>query len=171
MKLLRRVIDILLWVSAGIAGLGLLFEVVVILIDVTGRAFGRPLFGSLDLVTMAMVILVFGAMPLCDRRGGHVGVDLLQPFFPKALNRAIDALSALLGALIFVALAKAIYDSAQISVMLNLSTNLLNLPKVWFQNSIVLFALVTALSMLLRSVELAIFDIDTRNSDTGARSK
>ena len=94
MKLLRRVIDILLWVTAGIAGLGLLFEVVVILIDVTGRALGRPLFGSLDLVTMTMVILVFGAMALCDRRGGLVGVDLLQPFFPKALNRAIDARSA-----------------------------------------------------------------------------
>ena len=171
MKLLRRVVDILLWATAGIAGLGLLFEVVVILIDVTGRAFGRPLFGSLDLVTMAMVILVFGAMALCDRRGGHVGVDLLQPFFPKALNRAIDALSALLGALIFLALAKAVYDSAQISVMLNLSTNLLDLPKVWFQNSIVLFALVTALSMLLRSIELAIFDIDTRDSYTGAKSK
>ena len=68
-------------------------------------------------------------------------------------------------------MAKAVYDSAQISVMLNLSTNLLDLPKVWFQNSIVLFALVTALSMLLRSIELAIFDIDTRDSDTGAKSK
>ena len=166
MKLLRRVVDILLWVTAGIAGLGLLFEVVVILIDVTGRAFGRPLFGSLDMITMAMVILVFGAMALCDRRGGHVAVDLLQSFFPDRLNRYIDALSALLGAIIFVTLAWAVYDSSKITLMLNLSTNLLELPKAWFHYALISFASATALSMALRAVELAFFTIEVRETES-----
>ena len=43
MKTLRWVVDILLWVTAGIAALALLFEVIVILIDVTGRASAPPL--------------------------------------------------------------------------------------------------------------------------------
>ena len=91
MKALRWVVDRLVWFSAGIAALALLFEVIVILVDVVGRALGRPLYGSLDMVTMAMVILVFGAMALCDRRGGHVAVDLLQSFFSERLNRYIAA--------------------------------------------------------------------------------
>ena len=165
MKTLRWVVDRLVWFSAGIAALALLFEVIVILIDVVGRAFGRPLFGSLDLVTMAMVVLVFGAMALCDRRGGHVAVDLLQSFFPERLNRYIDALSALLGAIIFVTLAWAVYASSKISLMLNLSTNLLELPKAWFQYALICFAMAAALSMVLRSVELAFFKIEVRQTD------
>ncbi len=165
MSTLRWIADRLVWLSAGIAGLALLFEVGVILVDVVGRAFGRPLFGSLDFITMSMVVLVFGAMALCDRRGGHVGVDLLQSFFSDRLNRAIDALSALLGAIVFVALAWAVYKSSQISLMLNLSTNLLELPKAWFQYVLIAFALATAASMALRAVELAFFNIDVRSED------
>ena len=166
MKMLRWVVDRLVWFSAGIAALALLFEVIVILIDVVGRAFGRPLFGSLDMITMAMVILVFGAMAWCDRRGGHVAVDLLQSFFPDRLNRYIDALSALLGAIIFVTLAWAVYDSSKISLMLNLSTNLLELPKAWFQYALISFASATALSMALRAVELAFFKIEVRETES-----
>ena len=165
MSTLRWIADRLVWLSADIAGLALLFEVGVILVDVVGRAFGRPLFGSLDLITMSMVVLVFGAMALCDRRGGHVGVDLLHSFFSDRLNRAIDALSALLGAIVFVALAWAVYKSSQISLMLNLSTNLLELPKAWFQYVLIAFALATAASMALRAVELAFFNIDVRSED------
>lgn len=166
MKALRWVVDRLVWFSAGIAALALLFEVIVILVDVVGRALGRPLYGSLDMVTMAMVILVFGAMALCDRRGGHVAVDLLQSFFSERLNRYIDALSALLGAIIFVTLAWAVFASSKISLMLNLSTNLLELPKAWFQYALIFFAVVAALSMALRSIELAFFKIEVRQTDS-----
>ncbi|HAV08133.1 MAG TPA: TRAP transporter small permease, partial [Rhodobacteraceae bacterium] len=79
------------------------------------------------------VIVVFGGMALCDRNGGHIGVDLLEHRFPDWLNRAIDIFSALLGALIFVMIAYAVWESAKLSLMLNLSTNLLRWPKAWFQ--------------------------------------
>ena len=44
-----------------------------ILYDVIGRALGSPLYGSQDLVTMTMIILVFGGMAICDRRGREAG--------------------------------------------------------------------------------------------------
>lgn len=149
-----RVADRLIDLSASIAAFGLVIEVGVILIDVVGRFFGRPIYGSQDLITMTMVVLVFGAMALCDRRGGNVSVDLLQRYFPAGVNHAIDVAAALLGAAIFVALAWAVWESAKLSVMLNLSTNLLTLPKAWFQWALCGFALITALGMGLRALDL-----------------
>jgi TRAP-type C4-dicarboxylate transport system permease small subunit len=162
MTALRAIADRLIGLSATIGALGLIIEVGVILADVVGRAIGRPLYGSQDLITMTMVIVVFGAMALCDRGGGHIAVDLFERYYPRALNRAIDIFSALLGAVIFVVLAWAVWDSARLSVMLNLSTNLLNLPKVWFQWAVCAFAVLTALGMLLRAVELAVSGRDIR---------
>ena len=164
MQKLRTIADGLIGLSATIGALGLLVEVAVILVDVIGRALGKPLFGSQDLITMTMVILVFGGMALCDRMGGHVAVDIFERYFPRGFNRAVDILSALIGAVIFLALAWAVYESAKLSVMLNLSTNLLNLPKVWFQWALCGFAVVTALGMTLRAAELALSGRDVRGT-------
>ncbi len=162
----RSLADRLIGLSAAIGALGILAEVGIILVDVIGRAFGKPLYGSQDLTTMAMVILVFGGMALCDRMGGHIAVDILERYFPDRLNRLIDAVSALLGAVIFVTLAWAVYDSAKISVMLNLSTNLLTLPKAWFQYAVCGFALLTAFGMTLRAIELTQGSRDVRHQKT-----
>ena len=150
----RRAADGLIGLSAAIGALGLLVEIGVILVDVIGRAFGAPLYGSLDLVTMTMVLLVFGGMALCDRKGGHIAVDFLTSRLGPRINRVIDILAALIGALIFAALAWTVIESAGFSVMLNLSTNLLNLPKAWFQWAMAGFCMVTALGMTLRAVEM-----------------
>lgn len=162
MNALRNIADRLISLSAFIGSLGLIFEVVVILVDVVGRAFGYPLLGSQDLITMTMVLLVFGGMAACDRTGGHIAVDIFERKFSPHLNRMIDAVSALLGAVIFAALALAVYDSLKISVMLNLSTNLLGLKKAWFQYALIGLSLVTAFGMLLRAVELAFHSKDIR---------
>ncbi len=165
---LRTFADRLIGLSASIGALGVLFEVVIILVDVVGRALGSPLYGSQDLTTSAMVILVFGAMALCDRSGGHIAVDLFERYYPPAMNRIIDVISALLGAVIFLALAWAVWESAKLSLMLNLSTNLLYLPKAWFQWALVAFCILTAFGMALRAFELAFRDHDVRREPKDA---
>jgi len=159
---LRTWADRLIGLSATIGALGLLVEVAVILTDVIGRAFGYPLYGSQDMITMAMVILVFGGMAMCDRDGGHIAVDIFEPRYPSWLNRFIDIFAAALGAILFVFIAWAILESAKLSVMLNLSTNLLRLPKAWFQWGLAGLSIVTALGMLLRAVELSLSGRDVR---------
>ncbi|MDG1281279.1 MAG: TRAP transporter small permease [Pseudorhodobacter sp.] len=159
---IRKAADGLIGLSAAIGSLALVVEVVLILVDVIGRAFGAPLFGSQDMITMVMVLLVFGGMALCDRDGGHISVDLIERYVPGVLNRLIDMFSALLGAVIFVFIAYAVMESAKLSVMLNLSTNLMQWPKAWFQWALCGFALVTAAGMALRFVELAISGRDIR---------
>lgn len=153
---IRIFADRLINLSAIIGSLGLLFEVAAILVDVIGRAFGSPLYGSQDYETMAMVILVFGGMAACDRRGGHIAVDLLERKFSARMNHFIDILSAVLGAVAFFAIAYAIYESSKLSQMLNLSTNLINLKKAWFQWALCAFSIVTAFAMLVRAAELII---------------
>ena len=64
--------------------------------------------------------------------------------------------------MIFVFIAWAILESAKLSVMLNLSTNLLRLPKAWFQWGLAGLSIVTAFGMLLRAVELALSGRDVR---------
>ena len=165
----RRAADGLIGLSATIGALGLFVETIVILIDVIGRAFGSPLFGSQDVITMTMVIVVFGGMALCDRVGGHIGVDIFERRYPAAMNRAIDVASALLGAVIFAGIAWAVWDSSKISQMLNLSTNLLELPKAWFQWALSGFSVLTALGLALRAVELVVTGRDVRKEDVTTR--
>ena len=162
MDSLRKTADRLIGLSATIGAVALVGIMVTILIDVVGRAMGRPLYGSQDIITMSMVILVFGGMALCDRQGGHIAVDLLEPRFPPGLNRLIDIVVALTGAVIFAFIAWAVWDSAKLSQMLNLSTNLLRLPKAWFQWALAGFSVLAALGLLLRALELGLSGRDIR---------
>lgn len=154
--ILRNVTDRLVSLSAIIGTLGLMFVVAVIVADVIGRNFGHPVYGSQDLITTTMVIIVFGGMALCDREDGHIAVDLFETAFPVWLNRGIDIVSDLLGAVIFGGIAYTVADSAAISQMLNLSTNLLRLPLAWFQYAVCVFSVIGAAAMLLRAVTLIV---------------
>ena len=149
-------------IAAGLTGLaaffgilGLIAEVVMILADVIGRYFNAPIQGAQDVSTMAMVIVVFGGMALCDRQGGHIAVDLFEPAMPPWLRRAGDVFSAALGAVIFYAIAWTMLESAALSRMLNLATNIIQLPKAWFQYAVIFFSLVAAFGMTLRAVAIA----------------
>jgi TRAP-type C4-dicarboxylate transport system permease small subunit len=70
--------DRLISLSAFFGTVCLIVQVVVILIDVVGRYFGYPLTGARDISQMAMVMVVFGGMALCDRIGGHISVDVFE---------------------------------------------------------------------------------------------
>ena len=111
---------------------------------------------------MGMAILVFGGMALCDRQGGHIAVDLLEPKFSDRLNRAIDIIAAGTGSIIFLMIAYTIHESAKLSEMLNISTNLLRLPRGWFQWGVSGLSIITALGMALRAAELFFANHDIR---------
>lgn len=144
--------DRLIGLSVFFGTAGLLIVVLVTLTDIIGRYFNAPLRGAQDISQMAMVIIVFGGMAICDRVGGHIAVDLFEKSFPAWLNRASDVLSVLLGAAIFLGIAWTVWESAALSRMLNLATNIIYLPKAWFQYAVVVMCLITAVGMLLRAV-------------------
>lgn len=167
LSIVRQIADRLISLSAMIGSIGLIFEVCVILVDVTGRYFGHPLIGAQDMSQMAMVIVVFGGMALCDKLGGHIAVDVFEHSFPGWLNRFTDISGALIGCAIFAGIAWTVWESSQLSLMLKLKTNIISLPKAWFQWSLCAFAAITALAMLLRAIELAFNGRDVREEREG----
>ena len=154
--LIKNTADRLVNLSATIGAIGLIVEVVIILVDVVGRFFGSPLTGAQDISQMGMVIVVFGGMALCDRLGGHIAVDIFEGAFSQRVNNWLNVFSALLGAAIFAAIAWTIYESSKLSQMLHLSTNIIQLPKAYFQWALAGFASVTSLAMLVRAVALVL---------------
>ncbi|MCK0745186.1 TRAP transporter small permease [Chromohalobacter nigrandesensis] len=138
--------------SSVIGTLALIFAVLVTLVDVTGRFFGAPLLGGQDLSQMTMVIIVFGGMALCDRQGGNIAVDIFEDKFPARMNHWLDMMGWALGCATFTAIGYTMLSAAEMSKMLNLSTNIIAIPKAPFQYIVVFFAFLTALSMLARIV-------------------
>lgn len=149
---LDKLADRLTSLSAIIGTIGLLVEVGVIVADVIGRYFGSPLHGAQDITQMALVLVVFGGMALCDRQGGHINVDLFERKMPDWMIRAGDLVTDILGAVIFLGIAYYVWESSKLSVMLNLKTNIINLPKAWFQYFVVAASVVTAFGLSVRAI-------------------
>lgn len=153
---INKLADRLISLSALLGSIGLIVEVVVILIDVTGRYFGAPLTGAQDISQMTMVIVVFGGMALCDKLGGHISVDIFEHVLPTRVLWLGDVIAPLLGGLIFCGIAWTVWESAALSRMLNLATNIIYLPKAWFQYVVVVLSLITALGMFMRGFGIAV---------------
>lgn len=148
-----QVADRLISLSAIVGTIGLLIGVVDVVIDVVGREFHRPLRGAQDISQMAMVTMVFGGMAMADRLDAHIAVDVFEGVFSKRLNKITQIIAPLVGSLVFILLAKAMWDSAALSQLLNLATNIIYLPKAWFQYMAVIMCSITALAMFLRAVD------------------
>lgn len=153
-RTLDKIAEGLTSLSAFVGTIGLLGLVGVIVVDVVGRYFGSPLTGAQDITQMGLVLIVFGGMALCDRVGGHIAVDLFERSFPHWVVRAGDIATALLGAVIFAAIAWYVWESSKLSVMLNLKTNIIYLPKAWFQYAVTGACVLTAFGMLVRFAAL-----------------
>lgn len=153
LRLARRIADVAINISAVLGGAALFAGLLVVVVDVVGRLMGAPLRGSPDLVQMAFVLMVFGGIPYCDRVGGNVAVDLLESWFSPGVNRLLFILANATGAVIFALLAWQLWESSKISNMLNLSTNILFLPKAPFQYAAIAFCLITCASQIIKVIE------------------
>lgn len=152
---IQRVVGFLVSAAALLGGAALVFLVGVICVDVVGRFFGSPLYGSRDLVQMGAVLVIFGGMAYADRREGHIQVDILANAFSPAMNRWLLVLGYLFGAVVFGLIAWQLWVSAGLSQMMRSTYNLVTVPRAWFQYSIAALSVVAAAQMLLRAAALA----------------
>lgn len=149
---LRKSVDGLVTLSAVLGAVALVVVAAVVMINVVGRAFGQPLYGAQDIVQMAAIFVVFGGMAYTERRGGHISVDLLERRFPPGLNRWLTLFGRLLGALVFALIAWRMWEASKLSVMLNMSTNLLNLPRAHYQLALAGLSAVASIGLLVRAL-------------------
>lgn len=98
----KLVANALEWISGAL----LISLMTITGIDVLGRyLLNRPLAGAFELTEMTLSALVFTALPLVSRSGGHVDVDLLTTRLPASAQRLLQTLMAILCALVLLFLA------------------------------------------------------------------
>ncbi len=154
LTLLRGAADRLIDLSAALGAFALVVIMGVVVVDVIGRYFGAPLYGAQDIQQMTAVFVVFGGMAYCDRQGRHIVVDLLKPVFSRRINFILTILGNVFGVVIFALIAWYMWEASKFAEMLNLATNILQLPRVPFQYAIAAFSALTSAAMVLRLVEL-----------------
>ncbi len=70
-------------------------------VDVIGRYFKHPIFGSVELVGFLATIVVATALPYTYKMDGHVGVEILVRLLSKKTQIFIDIFTRLLSLALF----------------------------------------------------------------------
>ena len=100
----RKVEKWIHFLSRGMSFLGL-FAVLLMTfmtsLDVIGRyVFNRPIPGSVDMLEVMLVLMVYASFAFCASEKGNVRVDVLYDRFPKRIQASVDILNSVLSVLI-----------------------------------------------------------------------
>ena len=81
---MERVLSPVVTVFGSVGSGAIALMMLVTVADVGGRRlFNHPVFGSMDLSTFMMVIVVFFSMAQCELMRGHITIDLLVSRFKQ----------------------------------------------------------------------------------------
>jgi TRAP-type transport system small permease protein len=121
-----------------------------VLFDVVMRyALRLPFLGAYEMTELAMVLIVFLALPYCAVTGGHVAVDVLGSILDRPSLRWLTAAIHLSGASLMTVIAWQATLYALGSGARGEATNMLKIPRLPFE-------LVTAVSTALFAVTLVV---------------
>ena len=70
-------------------------------LDVIGRLFKHPIFGSVELVSFMGVIAVACSLPFTHIEGGHIGVELVVRKFSRKIRDTIKLCTEVLSFILF----------------------------------------------------------------------
>jgi len=101
-------------------------------VDVVGRAFGHPVFGSVELVGFMATLAVVMALPYTHQVQGHIGVELVVRLLSEKTQTYIDICTGLLSLTLFavvtwrmVVYAFTMQESGEVSMNLELPEHLI----------------------------------------------
>lgn len=127
---MRKALEIL----CGLLAAAALFAIMALtFFDVLGRKLaGNSIPGSLEMTEMLMVAVIFASLPLVSLRGEHVLFDSLDPYLPAPVLRTQKGLVHLLLALLLLALAWLMWNTAGEFLASGETTAQLRVPKAPF---------------------------------------
>ena len=133
-------------------GIVLLALMGLILFDVVMRyALRLPFLGAYEMSELAMVLIVFLALPYCAATGGHVAVDVLSPLLDRPSLRWLTAAIHLAGALLMAIIAWQATLYAIVSAQRGEATNMLKIAKYPFELIAAACAALFALVLLVQA--------------------
>jgi TRAP-type C4-dicarboxylate transport system permease small subunit len=96
-KILDKCSDLLKVISA----VSLASMMFLTFVDVVGRKFGHPVFGSVEIVGFLAMLTIAGALPYTHKIDGHVGVEILVRLLPEKSQTAITIFTQFLSFILF----------------------------------------------------------------------
>jgi TRAP-type C4-dicarboxylate transport system permease small subunit len=118
------------WLCDGLRRLGLCCLVGMMLltcVDVIGRKFGHPIFGSVELVGFMATLAVAFALPYTHQVGAHIGVEVLVQLLSDKTQTVIELCTHLVSLTLFAIIswqmllyADTIHKSGTVSMSLEL---------------------------------------------------
>jgi TRAP-type C4-dicarboxylate transport system permease small subunit len=100
-------------------------------VDVVGRAFGHPIFGSVEIVGFMATLAVVMAMPYTHQVQGHIGVEIIVRLFSEKTQTIIDICTGIISLILFgvvtwrmTVYANTMKESGEVSMNLELPEHL-----------------------------------------------
>jgi TRAP-type C4-dicarboxylate transport system permease small subunit len=85
-----------------VAGIGLIFMMVVTLVDIIMRALGRPIIGAVELISFSGAVIIGFAIPYSSWMRAHIVVDFLVERLSPAGKRIMEFATKLTGLVLFL---------------------------------------------------------------------
>jgi TRAP-type C4-dicarboxylate transport system permease small subunit len=99
--------------------------------DVVGRAFGYPIFGSVEIVGFMATLAVCMALPYTHQVDGHIGVEIVVRLLSERVQTLIEICTGILSLLLFIIVtwrmtvyARTMQESGEVSMNLELPEHL-----------------------------------------------
>ena len=96
-------------------------------VDVVGRAFGHPIFGSVEIVGYMAILSVVMAMPYTHQVQGHIGVEIVVRLFSEKTQTIIEICNGIISLALFAVVtwrmtvyANTMKESGEVSMNLEL---------------------------------------------------
>ncbi len=102
MHVLSQVLNKLSDILKIIGAVALTIMMMLTVVDVIGRFFKSPIFGSVELVGFLATIVVAAALPYTYKMDGHVGVEILVRLLPDKPQIWIDIVTRTLTLVLFI---------------------------------------------------------------------
>jgi TRAP-type C4-dicarboxylate transport system permease small subunit len=101
MNIFSKSLDKFSGLLKAIGAIALTAMMVLTVVDVIGRFFKYPIFGSVELVGILATIVVAAALPYTYKVDGHVGVEILVRLLSQRTQIIIDLFTQILSLFLF----------------------------------------------------------------------
>ncbi len=125
MDIISKALDKFSGLLKAIGAASLTGMMLLTVVDVIGRFFKHPIFGSVELVGFLATIVVATALPYTYKVDGHVGVEILVRLLSKKTQLIIDILTRTISLVLFCLVtwqmflyAKDIHETGEVSMNL-----------------------------------------------------
>ena len=102
MKKMLAVVDRLDLSLHVVAGVTLALMMTVTFIDIVMRMFGRPIVGTMEIISFCGAVVIGFAVPYSSRKGAHISVDLLTSKVSLRTAWIFKACTKFIGCLFFL---------------------------------------------------------------------